>query len=105
MIDPGAAQAIVRQLNRWYRKRAKPRGAIDHFHRGIRMSYTASYRGVIGCMSSFLLAIAAALYFVPWVTEDKSPLVALLLKLGWSGIVAVALFMLMQAFRECAIIT
>lgn len=105
MVDPGIAQAIVRQLNRWYRKRAKPRGTIDHFHRGVRMSYTATYRGVTGFMSGFLLCIAAVLYFVPGVTAGKSALVVVLLKLGWGGIVAAAVGMLLQAFREYAVVT
>ncbi len=104
MVDPGIAQAIVRQLNRWYRKRAKPRGTIDHFHRGTRMSYTATYRGVTSVMSGFLLCIAALLYFVPGVMAGKSTLLVVLLKLGWGGIVAVAVFMLLQAFREHAVI-
>src|SRR2546427_41201 len=105
MVDPGAAQAIVKQLNRWYRKRAKPHGVIDHFHRGTRMRYTATYRGVTSCTSGLLLSIAAALYLVPGVLENQSTLMIFVVKLGWGGIVAVALFMLMQAFGEYAVIT
>ena len=105
MVDPGAAQAIVRQLNRWYRKRAKPHGSIDHFYRGTRMSYTTTYRMVMGFASAFLLAVAAVLYFAPSVTEGKSPTTVLLLKLGWAGLVVLAIVMVIQAFRECCIIT
>jgi hypothetical protein len=105
MVDPGAAQAVVRQLNRWYRKRAKPHGTIDHFHRGTRMRHTAVCRRVVGCMSCFLLSIAGLLYFVPGILADKSPLMILLLKIGWAGIVLVAVLMLLQAFREFTVVT
>jgi hypothetical protein len=44
MVDVGLTQVIVRQLNRWQRKHANPRGAADHFHRGTRMSYTTVSR-------------------------------------------------------------
>jgi len=102
--DPGAAQAIIKQLNRWYRKRAKPRGTIDHYYRGTRMSYNAACRGVACLFSLFLLSIAGLLFFVPSVTADKSPLVVLGLKIGWLGIVAVAFFAPLQAFREFVIV-
>ncbi len=105
MVDPGAAQAIVKQLNRWYRKQAKPRGTIDHFHRGTRMSYTAAYRGVVSVVCGLFLCVAAAFYFVPGITTGESPLVVLLLKLGCGGMVAFAIFMLLRAFRECTVIT
>ena len=105
MVDPGAAQAIVKLLNRWYRKRAKPYGAIDHFHRGTRMSYTTVYRVVHIAMSLFLLSVAALLYLVPGELAGKSSLVVLLVKSGWVGIVCAAVIVLMQAIRECAIIT
>src|SRR5262245_31887554 len=105
MVDPGAAQAIIKLLNRWYRKKAKPHGTIDHFHRGTRMRYTTEYRAVNIGMSIFLLSVAAMLYLVPGVMEGKSSLVVLLVKWGWVGIVAAATYVLMQAVRECAIIT
>ncbi len=69
------------------------------------MSYTATYRGVTSFASGLLLCIAAAFYLVPEVSAGKSPLMILLLKLGCGGIVLVAVFMLMHAFRECAVIT
>jgi hypothetical protein len=105
MIDPGAAQALIKQLNRWYRKRAKPRGIVDHFHRGTRMSYTTTFRAVNSCIAGLLLAFAAALYFVPGILEQQSTLMILLLKLGWGGIVALALGILIQTFGEYAVVT
>ena len=105
MIDPGAAQAIIKQLNRWYRKRAKPRGAVDYFHRGTWMSYTATYRIVNSCVAGLLLAAAAALYFVPGILDHQSTLMTLLLKLGWGGIVAFAILTLMQSYGEYAVVT
>jgi hypothetical protein len=105
MVDPGAAHAIVKLLNRWYRKWAKPHGAIDHFHRGTRMSYTIVYRVVHVAMSVFLLSVAALLYLVPAVMEGQSRVMVLLVKLGWVGIVCLAVLVLMQAVRECTIIT
>jgi hypothetical protein len=105
MIDPGAAQALIKQLNRWYRKRAKPRGAIDHFHRGMRMSYTTTFRAVNSSVAGWLLSAAAALYFVPGIMERQSTLMILFLKLGWGGIVALAILMLMQTYGEYAVVT
>jgi len=104
MVDPGAAQALVKQLNRWYRQRAKPHGTIDHFYRGTRMSYTAAYRTVTGCFSLFLLSVASLLYFVPDIFADKSPWVILVLKIGWVGSVVLAALALWRAFRECTIV-
>ena len=104
MVDPGVAQAIVKQLNRWYRKRAKPHGTLDLYHRGTRMRYTAACRSVNAFESSFLLSVATVLYFVPSVTEGKSSMVVLLLKLGWGALVALAVFMILQVFREYVVI-
>jgi hypothetical protein len=105
MVDPGAAQAIVKQLNRWYRRRARPHGTIDHYHRGMRMSYTSVYRNAICLFSLLMLSVAGALYFVPSITADKSPLLVLALKIGWLGIVAVAILAPLQAFREYSVVT
>ena len=104
MVDPGAAQALVKQLNLWYRKRAKPRGTIDHFYRGTRMSYTATYRGVMCFFSLFMLSIAGVLFFVPGIFADKSQWFILGIKIGWVGIVVVAILAPLQAFRECTVV-
>jgi len=104
MVDPGVAQALVKQLNRWYRKKAKPRGTMDHYHRGTRMSYTAAYRGVICFFSLFMLSISFALYFVPGLFADKPPWVVLLIKIVWAGITLVFILAPLQAFREFVII-
>ena len=105
MVDPGAVQALIKQLNRWYRKRAKPRGTVDHFHRGMRMTYTATSRAVNSGVAALFLAIAAVLYFVPGILEHQSTLMVLLLKLGWAGIIALAILILMQAYGEYAVVT
>jgi hypothetical protein len=105
MVDVGLAQVIVRQLNRWQRKRANPHGTTDHFHRGTRMSFTAASRIVPTIFSVFLLALACVLYFGPNFMADKPPLEVLALKIGWLAIVAVALLAPLQAFREYVIIT
>jgi len=102
--DPGAAQAIIKQLNRWYRRRAKLHGTIDHFYRGTRMSYTATYRGVMCFMSLFLLSIASVLFFVPGIFADKSTWFILGIKIGWVGIVVVAILAPLQAFREFTVV-
>jgi hypothetical protein len=105
MFDPGAAQTVIKQLNRWYRKRAKPRGIIDHYYRGIRMTYTAVNRAVVSGFSLMMLSVAVLLYFVPSVTADKSLAMVLFLKIGWLGIVAVAILAPLQAFREFMVVT
>ena len=104
MVDPGVAQALVKQLNRWYRQRAKPRGTIDHFHRGTRMSYTATCRVVACLFCLFLLLIACLLFFVPGIFADKSPWFVLGLKIGWAAIVVVAILAPLQALREFTVI-
>ena len=102
--DPSAAQALIKQLNRWYRKKAKPRGTIDHFYRGTRMSNTSAYRRVTGCFSLFLLSVASALYFFPEIVADKSPWVILALKIGWVGVVVLAVLAPWRAFREFTVV-
>ena len=72
-VDVGAAQAIIKRLNQWYRRRARPHGAIDHYHRGTRMSYTAAYRGVVCLVSLFMLSIGGVLCFAPSILADKPP--------------------------------
>jgi hypothetical protein len=100
MVDPGAAQAIVKQLNRWYRSRARPHGTIDHYHRGTRMGYTGAYRVGASIVAGFLIG-TAILFLGLGVTSGKSLLVVSFLV----GIVAVAIYLLLQAFREFAIVT
>ena len=102
--DPGAAQAIIKQLNRWYR-RARPHGTIDHFYRGTRMSYTAVYCHMVCVFCLILFSVAAILYFLPAASEGKSPLVILLSKLGAGVLVALAVLMLLQGFHEFAVVT
>jgi hypothetical protein len=101
MVDPGAVQNLVRQLNRWYRQKAKPRGTMDHYHRGVRMTYTAVCRGVDCIFAFILLSGAVALYFVPSKTEDKP----WLLVITYLGIVVLAFLTLFQTFRESVVVT
>jgi hypothetical protein len=105
MVDPGAAQQIVKLLNRWYRKRAKPRGTIDHYYRGTRMSYTKTYRRVASFISLLMLSIAALPWFVPDIFTNKSPLETLALRAGWAALVVVPVLLLLHAFREYAVVT
>lgn len=104
MVDPGIAQVIVKRLNQWYRSRSKPRGTMDHYHRGTRMSFNTAYRAGNGVVAVFLLAIAAVLYLVPDLFADKSPWVVLAIKIGWAGIVAVAVLAPLQALREFVVV-
>jgi hypothetical protein len=104
MVDPGIAQVVIKNLNHWYRKKAKPRGTLDHFYRGTRMNYTSSYRVVICFFSLIMLSGAYALYFVPGLFADKSPWIVLLIKIAWVGITVVSLLAPMQAFREFVIV-
>jgi hypothetical protein len=105
MVDVGLTQLIVRQLNRWQRKRAKPHGTRDHFYRGTRMSYTTASRVLPCIFSAMLLAFASVLYFGPNFMEDKPRLEVLALKIGWLGVVVVALLTPLQVFREYVVIT
>lgn len=105
MVDPGIAQAIVKQLNRWYRRRAQPHGTIDHFYRGTRMSYTRGKRIVACCMSLFLFSIAAGIFLVPGVSEDKSIWLVLIFKLVAVGMVVLGFLAPLQVFREFVVVT
>jgi len=105
MVDVGLTQVIVKQLNRWQRKHVKPHGAVDHFHRGTRMSYTAISRVVPCIFSVLLLAFACILYFGPDFLTDRPRIEVLILKTGWLGIVAIALLTPLQVFREYVVIT
>ncbi len=104
MVDPGAAQALVKQLNRWYRQKAKPHGTMDHFYRGTRMSYTAAYRTVMCLFSLIMLSVAGVLYLVPDITADKSQWVVLGLKTGGAGIIVLAILAPLQAFRDFTVV-
>lgn len=104
MVDPGAAQALLKQLNRWYRSRARAHGTIDHFYRGTRMRYTATYRGVVCCLSIFLLVVAGALFFVPDLFADKSKWFILGVKIGCVGMVVAAILLPLHALREFTVV-
>ena len=105
MVDLGLTQVIVYRLNRWYRRRAKPHGAVDHFNRGTRMGYRAASR-LVPCLCSLMLLIAAGLlYFVPNTLTEMPSLEVLALKFGWVGVVVVAFLTPFEVFREYVVIT
>src|SRR6267378_1054772 len=105
MVDVGLTQVIVKRLNRWYRIRSRPRGTVDHFYRGSRLSYNTPYRIVSCFMSLFLLSIGCLLYFGPDFLADKSRAVVLVVKIAWIGIVGVAFLSPLQAFRYFVIVS
>ena len=105
MVDVGLSQLIVQKLNRRYRRRAKPHGSVDHFHRGTCMSLTGAARIFPCCCSIMLLSVAVLLYFGPDFMSDKPHWEVLGIKIAWLGIVAVALLTPLEVFRECLIIT
>ena len=103
MVDVGLTQAIVKRLNKSYRRRAKPRGMVDHYYRGIRLSYNFSYRLWACFFSLFLLSIGGGLYLVPNVFSDE-PVVGFIVKTAWLGIIALAILAPIQAFRDFVIV-
>lgn len=105
MVDPGIAQVVIKHLNRWYRSRSQPRGVMDYYHRGMRMSFNTAYRTGNSLMALFLLGIASLLFLIPDLFADKPLWQQWLVKLGWMGITAVAVLILLQLFRESTIVT
>ncbi|HUE36970.1 MAG TPA: hypothetical protein VMO20_06235, partial [Candidatus Acidoferrum sp.] len=105
MVDPGIAQAIVKQLNRWYRRRSQPRGTVDHFYRGTRMTYNRTKRTVVCSMSLFLLSIAAAIYVIPGIFAGQSLWMVLILNIGVLFMIAFGILAPLQVFREFVIVT
>lgn len=106
MVDTGLAIAIVRRLNRWYRKRAKPHGRVDHYYRGTRMTPTASKRVVYACMWLFFAAVTVGFLFIPKnELSDLPGLRLLLVKAGWVLMAGVALLMPLLAVRDFIVVT
>ena len=105
MVDPGVAQAIVKQLNRWYRRRAQSRGTVDHFYRGTRMTYNRTKRTAVCFMSLFLLSIAAAIYLIRGIFAGQSLWMVLILNIGGLLMMAVGILAPLQVFREFVIVT
>jgi len=105
MVDPGIAQAMVKRLNRWYRKRAKPHGVLDHYYRGIRMTRTAAHCAVSLCFWLFLLSIVVAFFFVPGIFSGQPSLIQILLKAGWLLMAVLVLLAPLGAMRDFAVLT
>ena len=105
MVDPGIGQAIVKWLNRWYRKRAKPHGKVDHYYRGIRMTRTAANRVVCLCFWLFLLAVVVGFFFVPDIFSGQPTFMKLLLMAGWLLMAIFVLLGPLAAARDFAIVT
>ena len=104
MVDVGLTHVIVKRLNRWYRSRSRPHGTVDHFYRGIRLSYNTPYR-IVSCFTScFLLSIGCLLYFVPEAFSDPSAIKVMVVKIAWIGIVVVAILAPLEAFRDFVIV-
>jgi hypothetical protein len=104
-VDPGAAQALIKQFNRACRKRRKPHGTIDHYHRGIRMTYTAVYRRSNAVVATTLLLVAAALCFMPRPFDGKPFLEVIGLRVGWAALVLIPILILFCAYREFVVVT
>jgi hypothetical protein len=104
MVDVALTQAIVKRLNRWYRKRSRPHGTIDHTYRGVRLAYNNSYRLIVCLMSAFLLFPAGALYFWPDLFADKPRPFVIALKIGWAGLLVVVFLAPLQALREFLVV-
>jgi len=104
MVDPGIAQVVIKHLNRWYRSRSQPRGVMDYYHRGTRMSFNIAYRTTNSLVAFFLLGIGALLFLMPDLFADKPWWQQWLVKLGWAGITVVAVLILLQLFRESTVI-
>jgi hypothetical protein len=105
MVDPGIGQAIVRWLNRWYRKHAKPHGKVDHYYRGIRMTRTTANRVIFLCFWLFLLSIVVAFFFVPDIFSGQPLFMKLLLRAGWLLMTILVLLGPLAAARDFAVIT
>ena len=105
MVDPGAAQLIVKYLNRWYRRRAQPRGTMDHFYRGTRMSYNRTYRTVICLVTAIMVSLAAAaLLLLPGISHDKDGM-SLFAKIFAISMAALGVFASLRAFCEFVVVT
>lgn len=104
MVDPGAAQVIVKHLNRWYRSKSRPRGVVDYYFRGTRMTFNRAYRAGNALLAGMMLAAGTLLFLMPDMLADKPLWQQWLVKLGWVGITVTALILLLQLFREFTVV-
>lgn len=105
MVDPGAAQLIVKQLNKWYRRRSQPRGTTDHFYRGTRMTYNATKRLATCVISSILFFVGCVFYLYPHWAVDRTWWFLLLMKIAGIGIVGLGIIQLLQVACEFVVVT
>lgn len=105
MVDPGAAQLIIKQLNRWYRRSSQPRGTIDHFYRGTRMTYNGTKRMATCVISTILISMGCIAYLYSGIADDKVWWFHLFLKIGGIGIVSLGIIQLLQVACEFVVVT
>ena len=105
MVDPGAAQLIIKQLNRWYRRRSQPHGTIDHFYRGTRMSYNQTRRLATCVIAAILISLGGVFYLYPHWAVDRTWWFLLIMKIAGIGIVALGIIQLLQVACEFVVVT
>jgi hypothetical protein len=104
MIDVGLSLFINKRLNKWYRSRALPNGTIDHYYRGVKMSYTAVYRRVTCGVCIFLLLVAGVLYSVEIAPADNTLFTFTVMKMFVVGLILLGIAAPLWAFWEHVII-
>jgi len=105
MVDVGLSQAIVRWLNRGYRKRAKPHGKLDHYYRGVRMTRTLSSRLFFLFCWLMLLVGAVAVFFVPNIFEHEPWYKVWFVRAGWLVVAGIVLFTPWAMALDFAVVT
>lgn len=105
MVDPGIGIYLNKILNRWFRRRSRPRGTTDHYYRGVRMSYNRTYRTFVCFIFLSLLSIAIAVYFIPGVFTGQSLWMVLFLGCGWIAIIAFGILGPLFVFSQFVVIT
>ena len=102
MFDPGAVQQLLKQLNRWYRAKAKPNGLADLYHRGVRMQYTRACRVVTTLFTALMVAGGLALLWLPPRTHDPGTII--FLKFMAAAMIVLGLGAWLQVFRSYAVV-
>lgn len=104
MVDPFILQALVRNVHILLRQRSQPRGTIDHFYRGTRMSYNRAYCMLICLLTlGMVSAAAAAFLFLPGILRDKDGM-ALFAKIFATSMAAIGVYASLQALCEFVVV-